>query len=173
MKEFDSTRLIAGLERFGAALPALVAGVSAEESRWRPADGSWSILEIVHHLADEEVEDFRTRLECTLRDPNEDWPPIDPVGWAEARRYQDGRLEEALSRFVRERTRSVAWLRTLPNPDFSQCKVHPKLGSMSAADLLASWAAHDALHLRQLAKRLHQLVGVHAPAQSIGYAGEW
>lgn len=173
MPELDTARLIASLERFGAALPVLLEGVTPEEARWKPADDAWSILEVVRHLGDEEVEDFRTRAESTLRDPANDWPPIDPVGWATERRYNEGQLEEAVLRFVQERRRSIAWLRTLPNPDWSRTKTHPKLGSMSAGDLLASWTAHDALHLRQIAKRLYQLVGRHAPSQQFGYAGEW
>ncbi|MHC4992905.1 MAG: DinB family protein, partial [Planctomycetota bacterium] len=58
--------LVDALERFGATLPVLVRDVSTGDARWRPPDGAWSILEIVTHLADEEVEDFRTRLRLTL-----------------------------------------------------------------------------------------------------------
>ncbi|MCH8165404.1 MAG: DinB family protein [Planctomycetes bacterium] len=58
-------RLIDSLERFAEILPAVVRGVTTEDARWKPADGAWSILEIVTHLADEEVEDFRTRVERT------------------------------------------------------------------------------------------------------------
>ena len=32
----------------------LVEGVSDDEARWRPAADSWSILEVVNHLLDEE-----------------------------------------------------------------------------------------------------------------------
>ena len=48
---------------------ALTRGVSDEQSRWKRATGQWSILEMVNHLADEEVEDFRHRLDLTLHRP--------------------------------------------------------------------------------------------------------
>ena len=63
----DTASLIESLERFGNLLPAVVQEVGHEDARWRPANGAWSVLEVVCHLADEEVEDFRARLESTLR----------------------------------------------------------------------------------------------------------
>ena len=47
------------------------------------------------------------------------------------------------------------------------------LGGLSAGDLLASWAAHDWLHLRQIAKRRHELTARDAGKFSIAYAGRW
>ena len=70
--------LINALERFPDLLRAAVSKLAPEDARWRPPDGAWSILEIVSHVADEEVEDFRRRLEITLADPAAEWPPIDP-----------------------------------------------------------------------------------------------
>ena len=66
---------------------ALTRGVSEEQARWKPASDQWSILEVVNHLADEEVEDFRHRLDLTLHRPGEPWPPIDPEVWARERQY--------------------------------------------------------------------------------------
>ena len=44
-------------------IQAVLAGVDAEQARWKPDADSWSILEVVCHLVDEEREDFRTRLD--------------------------------------------------------------------------------------------------------------
>jgi len=165
--------LIASLERFGRSLPVLLEGVSSEDARWKPADGAWSILEIVRHLGDEEVEDFRMRLELTLRDPNLDWPGINPEQTAKDRKYNDANFAEAVQRFVDERRKSVAWLKSLKHPDWSTTKTHPKLGSMRAGDLLVSWAAHDHLHLKQIAKRLFQLAARDGGEFVTNYAGQW
>ena len=164
--------LIDSLERFADILPAVVNGISVEDARWRPADGAWSILEIVTHMADEEVEDFPARLKRTLADPNQKWSPIDPQGWAVQRRYNDGDLAEQAQRFVSLRGESINWLRGLSDPDWSNMFVHPK-GEISAGDLLPSWAAHDALHLRQIAKRLFQMTQRDADEYSTSYAGSW
>ena len=45
---------------------ALVQGVSEAQARWKPDAETWSILEIVNPLYDEEREDFRARLDNIL-----------------------------------------------------------------------------------------------------------
>ena len=165
--------LIERMESFGAALPAIVGRLSTADARWKPTPKYWSILEIVNHLADEEVEDFRTRLDLTLHHPQTPWPPIDPPKAAVDRRYNERELAESVSRFANERKESVRWLRMLFPPDWTTTYAHPKLGAISAGELLASWAAHDALHLRQISRRLYDLVARDSGAFSSRYAGEW
>ena len=166
-------RIIARMADFPAALRALLASVTQDDARWKPTERDWSILEIVNHLADEEVEDFRTRLALTLDDPTQAWPGIDPEGAARERGYNQRELHDSLVRFDGARAVSVGWLRSLDGPDWSRTHAHPKLGAISADDLLASWSAHDALHLRQIAKRMLQLTQRDAPGCSTGYAGAW
>jgi hypothetical protein len=169
----DAPRLIARLDSFAAALPAAVAVVSDSDARFKSPSGAWSILEIVNHLVDEEVLDFRARLESVLRDPAAALAPIDPEGWARDRRYQERDLAQSVARFVEERRRSVAWLRSLKDPDWSRAYQHAKFGPLSAGMFLGAWAAHDALHLRQIAKRIYELVGRDSQPYSVRYAGEW
>lgn len=163
--------LIARLELLPPALDALLAPLPDADWRWRPADGGWSILEIVNHLADEETDDFRARLRSTLDDPSRDWPPIDPEGDVVARRYQDRDPAESLRRFRAARAESLVWLRGLSAPKSDNARVHPKAGTMYAGELLASWAAHDARHVEQIAKRLHGIAARDAEPWSVGYAG--
>jgi hypothetical protein len=169
----NAHRLIESLQRFPSVLRAQVDGLADEDARWKPADGAWSILEILMHLADEEVEDFRTRVKMTLGDPDQPWPGIDPEGWAIERRYNEGELSEALHRFITERQKSVAWLTGLEDPDWSRAYRHPRLGPIRAGDVFVSWAAHDALHLRQIAKRLYQMTRRDGQPFTTDYAGPW
>ncbi|MGI9516640.1 MAG: DinB family protein, partial [Pirellulaceae bacterium] len=166
-------QLVDALDRFQTVLPALVAGLDDEAVRWRPPTGHWSILEIVCHLADEEIEDFRKRVELTLRDPAQAWPPIDPEGVAVSRAYNEQQLDEVLQRFVDERQQSVRWLRGLDKPDWDHAYNHPKFGPIQAGEVLAAWAAHDQLHARQIAKRLFELCQHYADPYGVSYAGDW
>lgn len=165
--------IIDRLERFGPALAAAVAGVPIGDARWKPPNGAWSILEIVCHLGDEEVDDFRARLFSTLRDPAAKWPLTDPECWARERRYNEQDVVAATARFVEERRRSVEMLRALKDPDWSTAYIHPRHGPVYAGELLASWPAHDALHLRQIAKRLWELAERDGAPYKTAYAGEW
>lgn len=175
----DAGALIDRLERFADALPAVVACIDDADARWRPASGNWSIVEIVRHLVDEEREDFRTRLRLTLEGATA-WPKIDPPGWAVERRYLEADLGASIAEFIRERRASVEWLRSLGSPtgeaasvDWTRAYEHSKFGPIAAGVLLASWAAHDALHLRQIAKRLYELAGRDGTPHATVYAGEW
>jgi len=169
----NSAALIESLHRFIDVLPPIVRGVSEDDARWRPEQGGWSILEVLTHMADEEVEDFRTRLKSTLEDPSRVWPPIDPEAWSRERRYNENDPGETLTRFIEARRESVAWLRTLESPVFENHYTHPVIGEIRAGDLLASWVAHDLLHLRQITKRIYELAMRDAAPYSGRYAGRW
>jgi hypothetical protein len=165
---------IAALEANGPAIAALARAMPAEQVRWRPEAGSWSALEVVNHLADEEREDFRTRLDTVLNLPGETPPAIDPEGWVVARGYNERDFDESLTRFLDERRRSLAWLGSLTAPDWSRAWAHPSGDfSIRAGDLLVAWAAHDLLHLRQLVEIQYHRRAIDAAPYGVEYAGEW
>jgi len=169
----NAAALIARLAAGRDAIPALLAGVSDEQARWRPAPEQWSLLEIACHLLDEERDDFRTRVELTLHRPDETWPGIDPPGWVTARRYQERALAVQVEAWREERGRSLAWLRALEAPDWTRTHAHPKFGPLSAGDLLLSWVAHDQLHVRQIARRHFEHAAALGAPHSTRYAGDW
>jgi hypothetical protein len=151
---------------------ALVAGVTAEEARPRPAPESWSILEVICHLGDVEREDFRQRLNIILNRSDEKFPVIDPESWIIGRQYNERDLTEMVDKFVAERAQSLVWLKGLSEPDW-ETEYADEYGTMKAGELLAAWVAHDNLHMRQLVElRRARLVNLTAP-YDVSYAGEW
>ena len=167
--------LIERLEANQAVLAHLVNEVSGEQARWRPAPDKWSLLEVVCHLLDEEREDFRHRLQSTLADPATPWPGIDPPGWVTERKYAERELLPVFSEFLAERDRSLGWLGILPDPypAWDNAYEHPSLGVIRAGDLLASWVAHDLLHIRQIAGLHFAWAARAAEPFTPDYAGEW
>ncbi len=160
------------MEANARVFESLIRGVSAELAGWKPAPDKWSIIEVVNHLYDEEREDFRQRLELVLTDPALDWPPIAPQEWVKTRAYGERDLNESLDNFLRERQKSLAWLRSLGAPHL-ESRHEREGGSLSAGDLLASWLAHDFLHVRQLTRLQWQyLTAIASPFQT-DYAGPW
>jgi len=163
-------------ERLAANLPVirgLVESVSGEQVLWRPSPDHWSILEVINHLYDEEMLDFRARIRLLWEDAEQNWPGIDPQGWVKKREYQKRDPAESLANFAKEREDSICWLQGLENADWDVSKEHPVAGKMTAGTLFASWVAHDFLHLRQLCK-LHYLYVEHvATPHTVAYAGGW
>lgn len=164
------------LSAFPARLTGLLTGITAEDATWKPADGAWSVLEIVRHLEDEEVEDFRTRVRMTLEDHTQTWPPIDPEGVAVQRKYNEDDLQKSLARLIAHRHESLNWVQdniTLIGENTETAYEHPRFGPIKLGELFAAWVAHDQLHLRQIVKRLFQMTERDAGNFSTRYAGDW
>lgn len=169
----NSTELAVRLAANAQVFRHLLADVPPEQARWKPAPEKWSLLEVINHLADEEREDFRTRVDLTLHHPGEPWPSIDPQGWVVAREYDRRDLGASLQDFLRERARSVEWLRSLEQADPAATYQHPKFGPITAGDLLGSWLAHDLIHIRQMTRLHYEYLAQRVAPYSLGYAGPW
>jgi hypothetical protein len=168
----DMERIATQMAQNAARIRALVQGVPETHARWKPDPESWSILEVVNHLLDEEREDFRVRVEYTLHHPGDPWPPIDPGGRVTERMYNEQDPALSLDAFLAEREASLDWLRALSAPDWGMAYAAP-WGAITAGDILAAWVAHDLLHMRQLVA-LHWAYTTEAlQPYSVEYAGQW
>ena len=168
----DKERLVLQMLEDGERVRTLCQGISEQQARWKPDPGSWSMLEVVNHLLDEEREDFRVRLDYTLHRPGEPWPPIDPGGWVTERAYNQRDAEESLAQFLSEREASITWLRGLSAPDWDAAYDAP-WGPIRAGDIFASWVAHDLLHMRQLLELHWAFIMIEMEPYRPDYAGEW
>ncbi len=150
----------------------LLADVGESEARVKPDADSWSILEVICHLHDEEREDFREHLDFILHRQHEEWHLISPEEWVIERNYNGQNLREMQEKFFNERRKSLEWLKGLSNVDWDTTYTSP-FGSMSAGEMFASWVAHDNLHIRQLVElRRARIERLTAP-YDIQYAGDW
>jgi len=166
--EYLMQQLAAGMRR----IPALVENVSDEQARWKPAPDSWSVLEVICHLLDEERCDFRPRLDHTLHQPGDPWPKIDPQGWVAERKYNERDLQESLQAWLAAREESLSWLKAFSSPDWTVAHEAP-FGEITAGDVFASWAAHDLLHARQLVELAWAYLQTQVEPYRTLYAGEW
>lgn len=150
----------------------LLAGIQSDEARLRPDPSSWSVLETVCHLCDEERLDFRPRLDGILHHPEQEWAPIDPEGWVLKRKYNEQKLEDVKSTFFEEREKSLDWLKGLEHSDWSVAHM-TEAGPIRAGDMLAAWVAHDNLAARQLVELRRSRLERMANPYSLEYAGTW
>jgi hypothetical protein len=168
----DLKLFITQMANHAGTIHSLALGISDEQARWKPDPGSWSILEVVNHLYDEERLDFRVRLDTILNHPDQPFPPINPTGWVTERAYNQRDLSQSVEDFLKERQKSLTWLNGLGTPDW-QSSVNAPFGLLAAGDMFAAWVAHDLLHLRQLVE-LHWAYTVRvAEPYKVNYAGEW
>jgi hypothetical protein len=153
-------------------IASLARGIPEDQARWKLNPETWSILEVVSHLADEEEFDFPVRLRMILKESDKDWPAIDPAGWVIERKYNEGDLFETLSKYVALRNESMEWLDTIENPDWDTMYEAP-FGEISAGDMFVSWVTHDLLHLRQLVELQRFYLEEMAKPYRLDYAGDW
>lgn len=73
--------LFTELERNAEVIRTLLSGVSEKEYLWRPASDKWNLLDVICHLYDEEIEDFRARAASILSDPSKELVKIEPYNW--------------------------------------------------------------------------------------------
>lgn len=168
----DLQKALQQLKEQGQAILSLGAGFSQSEARWKPDPESWSILEALNHLVDEESLDFRRHLDHILHSPDSPWPKIDPQGWVVEKQYNQRDLDSTLAQFKEERENSLRWLTGLEKPDW-EIAVRMPWGSLTAGDMLASWLAHDILHLRQLIELRYHITVFRCEPSQVLYAGEW
>lgn len=160
------------LRQSAEMIRALLSGITQEEACLKPDADSWSVLEVTCHLYDEEREDFRDHLDLILHRQNEEWQAIDPQGWVTQRKYNEQDFSEMQQKFFAEREKSLEWLQGLSSSNW-ETTYTSQFGSMKAGDMLASWIAHDNLHIRQLVELRRMRIEDITKPYEIGYAGDW
>ncbi len=160
------------LARTPGILDLLVGELDVAGLRARPAAGRWSPLEILCHLRDEEREDFGARLRVVLAGGGV-FAPIRPAEWVVERHYQEAEPKAALGEFRARRTETLELLAGV-DPSALHATGYPESRqfTLSGLDVLAAWAAHDLLHLRQLTGTLAQNWARSLPALRVDYAGD-
>jgi len=169
----DINNCLRELSLNATAIQNLVVGMDAAQARWKPSPQDWSALEVINHLADEEREDFRARIQHVLSGSDQPASPINTQGWVVERAYNQRDLGESVADYLQERQRSLAWLSGLTDVSWDMPVPHSPRPGFRLGDLLVSWVAHDMLHQRQLVE-LKWAYGLttFAPFDP-GYAGEW
>ncbi|HVT97726.1 MAG TPA: DinB family protein [Acidobacteriaceae bacterium] len=149
---------LALLARTPASLDALLRGLPDAWTLRNEGDGTWTVRDVVAHLADLERTDWMPRVQRLL-DCGET-RAFDPVDRQAFRRNARGKsMARLLGEFARRRQKNLRDLRTLKltAPDFGRRGQHPSLGRVTLAELLAAWTVHDLTHLHQITRILaHQ-----------------
>ncbi|HEX6482990.1 MAG TPA: DinB family protein [Ktedonobacteraceae bacterium] len=117
-----------------------------------PAAGEWSALHCLQHLFDTERLVFPVRFRAFLSGQNfVDFNPNEPHTSPDAQTP-----EQLAAAFARARQESLVLLTHVKDDDLGRTKQHPKLGTVTLAEMLHTWAAHDLNHTVQAERALMQ-----------------
>jgi hypothetical protein len=151
---------------------ALLLDVTQEEAQVKPNPESWSMLEVICHLYDEEREDFREHVDFILHRQNGEWHQIDPQAWVTERRYNEQNFVEMQETFFAERQKSLEWLQEISGSNWD-ITYTSQYGSVTAGEMFSSWVAHDNLHIRQFVELRRARIENITKPYPIEYAGDW
>jgi uncharacterized damage-inducible protein DinB len=117
-----------------------------------PAAGEWSALDCLQHLLNAERVLFPVRFHAFLA--GKDLVDFDPH---QQHTDHDSQTPEQLATaFARYRQENLALLKQVKDDDLGRTSQHPKFGTVTLAQLLQTWAAHDLNHTIQAERALMQ-----------------
>ncbi len=142
----------------------LLRGLPDEVVRTNEGPDTWSPFDIVGHLNHGERKDWRERI-CIILEHGESKPftPFDRL--AQFRESEGKSMSDLLDEFARLRAGNIDWLRglDLSKADLARKGTHPSLGAVTLGNLIATWIAHDKVHIAQacrvMAKRYKEEIG--------------
>jgi hypothetical protein len=153
MDKFSLSDTVEVLSRTPATLNALLRGMPELWVRSNEGEGTWSAFDIVGHLIVGERTDWMTRARIILESGQaRTFDLFDRSAQFDESRGKS--LEQLLDEFARLRTENLVALQALnlQPQDLARRGTHPKFGSVTLAQLLATWAVHDLTHLHQLSR---------------------
>ncbi|HKK07876.1 MAG TPA: DinB family protein [Gemmatimonadota bacterium] len=151
--DFDPAEAIPVLRRTPGVLRTLLDGLSEGWIRADEGPDSWSPFDVVGHLIDGEETDWMVRARIIVSgEEGRRFEPFDRFGHLDANAGRS--LAELLDRFAELRAANLAELRELdPGPEeLAMTGEHPELGTVTLAQLLATWVTHDLGHIAQVAR---------------------
>ena len=127
---------------------AALEGASDRDLDARPAPGTWTAREIVHHLADSEMTSA-VRLRLLVAEENAAIRPYDENLFA-ARLHYDRPIAHSLLAFHAARLSTGDLLDAMTDTDFGKKGTHPEHGSYGVERWLEIYAEHAHKHAEQI-----------------------
>jgi hypothetical protein len=138
------------LEATPGILRGLMAEISEEDARWKPAADRFSIAEVLSHLSHSEWHCYRERLDRILAEELPELEPDDAQMHLDL--YRNADPEESFAHFEDQREINLALLRGLSAEAGGRRALHRSVGEVTLAQMLHEWALHDLGHIRQIAE---------------------
>lgn len=129
---------------------------SGDELRRRPAEGEWSVLELVGHLVDAELVGA-ARYRWMLSHDAPELIGYDQDRWVARLRHNEDEPAELVALFLALRQANLALWRRSSAAERQRFGMHAERGAESFDLLFRMLAGHDRFHLEQMRATLGQL----------------
>jgi len=150
---FDLKKSIDILERTPFTLGYLLNDISEEWALSNEGDDTFSPFDVLGHLIHGEKTDWIPRLKIILSNKaDKTFRPYDR--FAQYEESKGKTMNQLLEEFKQLRQQNLFLLRSenLKEEDFSKTGIHPKLGTVTLSQLIATWTVHDLSHIAQIAR---------------------
>ncbi|MCG8605146.1 DinB family protein [bacterium] len=137
------------LEELPHFLDSIVAGLPDEKLRAPEAEGKWSIIAVIQHLADSELV-WAYRMRMILAQDGAEITGYDQDLWAKRLKYETADLNNALTQLKILRKANLALVTLLTNEELQRVGNHKERGEESPEYMIRLYARHDLVHRRQL-----------------------
>jgi hypothetical protein len=145
----DIPALLERFRRGPEVLAMVLTGVSGVEEDFVTAPGTWSIRQIIAHLADAELVGAH-RLRQVIAEDNPTLIAFDQDAWTKNLDYARRKPKQSLETFRRIRAENYELLKEVPPAAWDRTGNHSENGPMTLRRLLEGYAGHAESHARQL-----------------------
>jgi hypothetical protein len=154
-RELDT--LVAALGTMPEQLARVVALAGEADARKAPADGAFSLVEHVWHLAEIESLAYSVRLRRLREEIEPVLSDFDGLRLAREGNYSERSLAEGLSVFARWRAGNLETLAGIQGHEWSRAGTQDLIGPVRLEDVPRMMAEHDATHRAELEDLLSAL----------------
>ena len=134
-------------------LAELVGRATLDQLTKPPAQGKWSIGEILAHLAEDEIA-TAWRYRQMVEHNGIALAGFDQDMWARVGDYRTRMPQESLELFRLLRAANLIFLHQLSPEQWESCGIHAERGRITVRDLATHMAGHDANHIQQIRRIL-------------------
>ena len=151
--EFNIRSAIQILERTPFVVEAMLRNIDNQWVVYNEGGETWSPFDIIGHYIHGEKTDWIPRMKIILsNDRDKHFIPFDRFA-----QFSDSKgksLDELLDEFKRLRSENLEQIKQV---EFTQdllnrTGIHPKFGTVTLKQLLASWVVHDLTHIYQISR---------------------
>ena len=146
--------VIAVLEKTPASLREMLSTLPEALIHATEGKNGWSPYNVIGHLIHGERTDWIPRAKHILAEDPRPFQPFDRT--AQFKESEGKDLGELLNTFANLRRESIDTLRdmNLSDQDLARTGLHPALGKVTLAQLLATWVVHDLDHIAQIVRTI-------------------